>query len=368
MKIVHATETLVGGVLAAVAALANKQSELGHDVVVVYPRKHTVPARAELDSRFAAGVRRVEVPYRGRMATVPDMRRALVGITREGVDVLHLHSTFAGMAGRISPALRRRARTIVYSPHGWAFLRGQSSALSNRVALGVERALKARCDGIVLVSDSEAEVARARLGGERCEVLRNGIPVDHLPAATGGDPERPVVVASGRLMEQKAPDRFADVARALGDRAEFVWIGDGTAEERERWIGDAPVRVTGWLAHPDVIAQLARSDIFLFPTRWEGMPISLMEAQAMGLPTVATDIVGNRDVVLHGQTGVLCDDVPALISAVGALVADVPARERMRAKALEVQRARLSDADLGTASLAVYARLAGADRTALASA
>lgn len=363
MRIVHATETLVGGVLAAVAALANKQAELGHDVAVVYPRKATVPAPEELDTRFSPAVDRAELPYRGRLATIPDLRRALVGLTGDGADVLHLHSTFAGMAGRISPAIRRRSGVIAYSPHGWAFLRGESSALSNRGALWVERLLKTRCDGLVLVSDSEAEVARERLGGDGCVVLSNGIPVEHLPTATGSGAMRPVIISSGRLMEQKAPDRFAAVARALGDRADFVWIGDGTDEERERWIGDAPVRVTGWLAHAEVIEQLRTSDVFLFPTRWEGMPISLMEAQAMGLPSVTTDIVGNRDVVLHGETGMLCDDVPALIEAVATLVDDREERSRMSGNAVRVQRTRLSDATLGEASIAVYAALsAGGSR------
>ena len=167
-----------------------------------------------------------------------------------------------------------------------------------------------------------------------------------------------MVVASGRLGEQKGPDRFAEVARALGARADFVWIGDGPPEGRERWIGDAPVRLTGWLAHEDVIAQLAASDIFLFPTRWEGMPISLMEAQVMGIPAVATDIVGNRDVVLSGETGYLCTDVPSLIAAVSSLVDDPLARSRMSARALEVQRDRLSDVDLGTASIQIYDRMA----------
>ncbi|WP_396643227.1 glycosyltransferase [Microbacterium sp.] len=358
MKIIHATETLVGGVLAAVAALANKQADLGQDVTVVYSRKPTVPNDAELVTRFRPDVRRVEVAYRGRAATIPDLARALQTHTRGGVDVVHLHSTFAGLAGRLSPAVRRRAGVIAYSPHGWAFLRGESSAMSNRAALLMERLLKPRCDGLVLVSDSEAEVARDRLGAEKCAVLRNGIPVDHLPRADGSGTDRPVVVSSGRLMRQKAPDRFAEIARSLGDRAEFVWIGDGSAEEREQWIGDAPVRITGWLAHHDVVAQLRASDVFLFPTRWEGMPISLMEAQAMGLPSVATDIVGNRDVIVDGETGMLCQDIPELVAAVGLLIGDRVAREKMRDRAHEVQRTRLSDADLGVASLELYARLA----------
>ena len=361
MRIVHATETLVGGVLAAVAALANKQSEAGHDVSVVFPRKPAVPSAAELRPRFRSAVSVVELPYRGRLRAVPDLARSIRALAAPQLDVLHLHSTFAGVAGRTSPAIRRRVRVIAYSPHGFAFLRGSASAASNRAAMSMERLLKPRCDGIVLVSDSEAEIAREHLGADDCHVLRNGIPVDDLPIAAGSGRARPVVVASGRLGRQKAPDRFAEVARALEGRADFVWIGDGTPEERARWIGDAPVEVTGWLPHAEVIDRLAASDVFLFPTRWEGMPISLMEAQAMGVPAVATDIVGNRDVVIHGETGLLCADGAQVVEAVSRLVDEPFERQRMRETSIAVQRRRLSDADLGRVSIELYERMTARD-------
>lgn len=357
MKIVHVTETLVAGVLAAVAALAAKQSALGHDVTVVYSRKAQVPPPHELDRRLPPTVRRVEVRYRGRAASVLDLGRAVTQLTDAGIDVLHLHSTFAGIAGRIAPSIRRRVPVIAYSPHGWAFLRGASSALSSRAALALERVLARRCDGLILVSESEAQITRSQVGSGSCHVLTNGIPVDGLPVGAGSGKPRPVIVTTGRIMEQKAPDRFADVARAFTDRADFVWIGDGSQEEREQWLGDAPVQITGWLPHEDVIARLATADVFVFPTRWEGMPIALMEAQAIGLPAVATDIVGNRDVIVDGETGTLCADPAELVAALAELVDDATARRRMRVNALRIQRERLSDTSLGERSLAIYTEL-----------
>ncbi len=359
MRIVHVTETLIAGVLAAIAALAARQAELGHDVTVVYSRKPAVPSPEELDQRFPPQVRRVEVRYRGRAASVLDLGRTVAELSDTDIDVLHLHSTFAGVAGRVIPSVRRRVPVIVYSPHGWAFLRGQSSALSNRVALAMERALLRRCDGLILVSESEAEVTRRRLGVTGCHVLTNGIPIDALPIGEGSEQSRPVVVSTGRVMEQKAPDRFAQVARALSDRADFVWIGDGTPDERERWLGDAPVEVTGWLPHDQVLSRLAGADVFLFPTRWEGMPIALMEAQAIGLPSVATDIVGNRDVILHGETGTLCRESTELVEAVAELVEEPETLRKMRADALRIQRERLSDDSLGQRSLAIYSDIRG---------
>jgi glycosyltransferase involved in cell wall biosynthesis len=365
VKIVHVTETLVAGVLAAVAALAARQSALGHDVTVVYTRKPNVPPPHELDRRLPPAVRRLETRYRGRPASVLDLGRAVNQLTDDGIDVLHLHSTFAGIAGRVAPRLRRRVPVIAYSPHGWAFLRGKSSAFSNRAALALERVLARRCNGLILVSYSEAQISRRRLGSTTSHVLTNGIPVDGLPVGKGSGRTRPVIVTTGRIMEQKGPDRFADVARAFNDRADFVWIGDGTQEERELWLGDAPVQVTGWLPHDEVIARLVAADVFLFPTRWEGMPIALMEAQAIGLPAVATDIVGNRDVIVDGETGTLCDPAE-LIAALSELVDDAEVRRRMRENAVRIQRERLSDTSLGERSLAIYTELGGSRRGASA--
>lgn len=358
MRIIHVTETLVAGVLAAVAALANAQSELGHDVSIVYSAKPLVPSTDELDHRLHPNVRRVEVPFRGRPASIWDLEVAVAAIARTGVDVVHAHSTFAGFACRLRPRIRRRARVLAYSPHGWAFLRGASSALSNRTALTIERRLARRCHGLVLVSESEAEIGRKAIQSSRIHVLQNGIPVDALPISTGSGQARPVVITTGRIMEQKAPDRFAAIASALSDRADFIWIGDGDEDEKHQWIGDAPVQVSGWLPHDEVVRRLAAADIFLFPTRWEGMPIALMEAQAIGLPAVATDIVGNRDVVLDGETGMLRDDTEALIAAVTRLVVEDDLRHSMRATTVAIQRSRLSDEKLGETSVAIYQELA----------
>ncbi|MCR2802134.1 glycosyltransferase [Microbacterium sp. zg-Y818] len=355
MKIVHVTETLVGGVLAALLALSARQAALGHDVSVLYPVKATVPSSDELQARFHPDVHRVELAFRGRVSALQTLRRAIRRLG-DDVDVVHLHSTFAGIAGRLG-RVAPRGSVVAYSPHGFAFLRESSSRLSNVVALTLERVLEPQCEGLVLVSESEDAVARDRLRGSRRHVLRNGIPVDGLPMASGGASGLPLVVASGRLGEQKGPDRFADIARALAGRAEFVWIGDGSAEARERWIGDAPVRVTGWLPHDQVVAQLAASDVFLFPSRWEGMPISLMEAQVMGVPAVATDIVGNRDVIVDGETGYLCNDVDQMAAAVARLIDDPEERRRLARRARGVQPERLSDSALGPASIGIYQRM-----------
>ena len=158
----------------------------------------------------------------------------------------------------------------------------------------------------------------------------------------------------GRVVHQKAPWRFAAAARALGDRADFVWIGGGSAEDEHRWFGDAPVRVTGWVSPSELAALLDSMDVLLFPSLWEGMSLSLIQAQAQGIPAVVSDVVGNRDSVEDGVTGFVCGDDDAIVSATARLLGDPALRERMSAAAREWARRALTDDAIGRDSLALY--------------
>jgi glycosyltransferase involved in cell wall biosynthesis len=101
--------------------------------------------------------------------------------------------------------------------------------------------------------------------------------------------------------------------------------------------------------------ELAKVDIVVFPTLWEGMPLSLMEVQAMGIPAVASAVGGNVDVVVDGHTGFLVSTDEQLISRTAALLDDHMERRRMSTNARNHAKANLSDAHLGTESLAIYA-------------
>jgi glycosyltransferase involved in cell wall biosynthesis len=76
-------------------------------------------------------------------------------------------------------------------------------------------------------------------------------------------------------------------------------------------------------------------DIYLHPSRWEGMPVALIEARVCGLPAVATDVVGNRDVVVHGETGFLCRSTDEMAEALARLVHEPALRRRLGANARE---------------------------------
>jgi glycosyltransferase involved in cell wall biosynthesis len=89
------------------------------------------------------------------------------------------------------------------------------------------------------------------------------------------------------------------------------------------------VELTGWLPQPQALTQLRRLDVFVHFSRWDGLSNAVLEAMAQGLPVVASDIPGNRDAVVHGETGFLAKSEMELLEYCLKLVGDPALRGRM---------------------------------------
>ena len=354
-QILHVTEALAAGVGLSLARLAALQAAAGVRPTVVGLRRYDTPDEAELRRWFGPDVELIVYPdvNAGRAVQLAWLSGRLVRLlASRRFDVLHLHSSFAGAVGRVLAApFAGRVRTF-YSPHGFAFLRSDLRSMQRVCILLAERALAALPSRLVLVSTSELEVARRV--SRRASLLENGVDLSRFePRRDQLDGSRVRVVMIGRVTEQKAPWRFAAAAERFADRAEFVWLGYGPREDVERWLGGAPVDVSGRLDHADLLAELRDADVVYFPTLWEGMPLSLIEAQASGLPVVASDIEGNRDVVIDGVTGYLRGDDEGLLQALADLI-DRPVERGRMAAAASAHSVRFSDARRGDESLRVY--------------
>lgn len=353
-RVLHVTEALAAGVGLSLARLAALQAESGITPTVIGLRRYDTPDHAELRRWFGPDVELIVYPRAeaGRAVQIVWLSRVLLRMLRSGrFEVLHLHSSFAGAVGRVIAApFHARVRTF-YSPHGFAFLRQDVSAARRACILLAERILARLPAKLVLVSGSEFGVARRV--SSKLELLENGVDLGRIGVPGPRSSRRPVVIMIGRITEQKAPWRFAAAATRFAELADFRWLGYGPSEDVERWLGAAPVQVSGRLDHADLIAALRDADIVFFPTLWEGMPLSLIEAQASGLPVVASDIEGNCDVVVDGVTGRLCASDEALQDALRRLIEEPSERSRMSASAIEHAK-RFSDAQRGSRSLAMY--------------
>jgi glycosyltransferase involved in cell wall biosynthesis len=265
-------------------------------------------------------------------------------LDRERYDIVHVHSPYvAGMTRLVIPSMRSRTRPrLVSTEHNvWSSHTRLSRAL-NRATFPVG-------DAWLVVSD-EVRASMPVRARERVEVVVHGIVLDdieHALAQRGavraelGLREDEVAVATvANFRAQKAyPDLFA-AARLLADRnvpAHFVVVGQGPLEEEMRTLHEtlglgSSVDILGY--RPDAIRVLAGSDIFVLASHYEGYPVAVMEALAIGLPIVATSVGGIPEAVREGVEGLLVPprEPELLADAIEALVRD-PSRRLTMAKA-----------------------------------
>jgi glycosyltransferase involved in cell wall biosynthesis len=207
-------------------------------------------------------------------------------------DVIHVHSTIAGILVRIFP---HGTASIAYSPHAFAFIGHKSRVVRFLVRL-VEQALASRTATGGAVSLNEASIF-TELGLPAHKVI---VIPHHLEIALT-KPEWPTdlrIISIGRLSYQKNPEAvkiFKESLEKLGIFASWTWVGAGD-EEYAAMLKEAGVRVTGWIDNDDVRNLLANSTVLFHPARYEGLPMAVLESLAEGIPVIASDIPAHRSV------------------------------------------------------------------------
>lgn len=234
-------------------------------------------------------------------------------------------------------------------------------ALYHRLTTPLIRAIWCRAGAVVANSHGLQALAQRTAPEVPIGMIPNGVDADRYRPheRRSGSPARLVFV--GRLARQKGLDLLLEaVARLPGREAALDIVGDGP--ERERLEGLAasreagcPVRFLGWRSGDDLVACYQSADVFVVPSRDEGMPNTVLEAMACGLPVVGSRISGIEEAVRDGETGLLFPpgDVGALADTIARLMADGGERARMGAAARDRVRGAFTWASAGEA----YARL-----------
>lgn len=179
-------------------------------------------------------------------------------------------------------------------------------------------------------------------------VIPNGVDLGKFQAgARNWEPARLLFV--GRVVYQKGLDLLLN---ALADLGDLNWaldiVGDGPRIERLRRQADqlrigARVNFPGWQSREELPKTYQQANLFVYPSRHEGMPNAVLEAMASGLPVLATRIAGNEELVTT-ETGVLVppEDTRALKASLAKLISDSSARERLGAAARKRVEAQYS--------------------------
>ena len=309
MRILHVSQPTGYGVAMALQTLASSQAAMGHQVTVL---GSSATFNLALDRRTRLVDWTRPKPLDRRLPVdIGVIRRAVRRGAADGepYDIVHLHSSRAGVAGRAVDL----GVPAVFQPHGWSFqpLQGRWRDAAARM----ERRMAARGQGLVYCSSAERRQGLA-LGIEppRHVVAHNAPSVDRLAGDTPLLDRRaarealnlpldvPIFAFVGRLTPQKAPDRLWQAWSAVRRRdawAQLLVLGDGYAPPL------AGVRHMGFVY--DVAAYLDACDAMVLLSRWEGLPIAVLDAMARGVPVVASreaidpDDLGGAGVVVDGD-------------------------------------------------------------------
>ena len=266
--------------------------------------------------------------------------------------VAHLHLTWPlAMKWPLTAALAARVPAVVATVHS------AIPCATDRSVLWQQRQLSSRIDRYIAVSDSVVERCSGWFGWpvERFSVIENGIVASDLDAGdrvrgrdlAGVPADAPMVLTLARLDPVKGLDTLVAAAARVPD-AVFVLAGEG-AERAALCTQIAAASLADRVLLPGHLPAsadlLAAADLLVLPSRSEGLPLTLLEAMAAGVPVIASDIPGIRAVVDDDRTGVLVpvDDADALARAITALLAD-PVRQGRLAAAARAHVAEHHDA------------------------
>jgi glycosyltransferase involved in cell wall biosynthesis len=312
------------------------------------------------DAAAAAGLEVIVEPaLRAPIVPASDLRalRRLEKMFRErDFDVVHTHCAKAGAAGRVA-ARRAGVPRIVHTYHGFPFHEFQSMA-RRRIYVSIERRLGRITDLALCVGAGVAAeaVRRELIAPQRVTTI--GVAVAGPDQMTARDPaarrrarmalglpaDATVVGAVGRLTYQKAPEDFVAAVRGL-DRPDLIgiWVGGGELAERVGRLARAAPGPRVVLAgeRADVLDLLPAFDVFVLPSRYEGLPTVIVEAMVCGVPVVATAVNAVSDLVVPGQTGMLVPPRrPELLAAAIGYLLDSPA---IAGRMAQTARARVGD-------------------------
>lgn len=383
MKIVQIVARLNVGGVAVQVLLADEQFRArGHESIVVCGRV----GPDEADMRYLAD-EKGSVPH-----IIPELGRALSPLRdlitlvklwqllrRERPDVVHTHTAKAGFVGRLA-ARMAGVPVVVHTFHGHVF-RGYFGPTKTRLFIVLERFSARLSDRVItLTAGLKQELVEYGIAPpDRFAVIPLGLELEALAStpgrsgvlrqALGLDDVTLLVGAVGRLVPVKHIDLLLDAAscidmQAMRNPLHIVLVGDGECrpalEAQARALGIAGrVHFVGWRdtrALPDIYSDL---DALVMSSYNEGMPVSIIEAMAAGVPVVATAVGGVPDLITGGETGLLVppDDAPALAAALTHLLTAPALAQRLADNARRDALARFSPARLADDLTGLYTTL-----------
>lgn len=330
----------LGGAQSVVVNLANKLSE-NHEVIVVAGE-----GDGKMWPLLKPAVKQERCPSLKRaLSPVNDLSTLLCFrklYSTYKPDVIHLHSSKAGMLGRLAFPWKK----IIYTVHGFDSIR-----LAYRKYLPLERLMQYACKAIVGVSRYDEKNLKTEGINRHVSFIYNGIcPLEVEEDLSFRLPPRfkKIILCIARLAPPKDSGLFMEIAALLPEYA-FVWIGN------QRLVDEHPENTFFMGTIPDAGRYNAIADVFILPSHYEGLPMVIIEAMSYGKPVIASDVGGISEIVRAGETGyVVKNDARAFADKINYLLKNKAVYKKFADHALRYFAKELTADKMVAAYLEIY--------------
>lgn len=316
---------------------------------------------------------RTKVIYTEKPFDISKRKEVRRFIADEGVQLIHAHGTRAG--SNVLWAAKKLKIPLIYTVHGWSFHQGQNAVVKKLRILG-ERYITQNATVNISVSESNRQTGVECIPSFKSVVINNGIDghkfnpngsFKDVRAELGIAPEKVLILFLARFTFQKQPLALLEAFKTASQHnpnLHLLMVGDGEQKEKaELYIASENLsnKVTLVTFRQDVADILHCADIYVLPSLWEGLPIGLLEAMAMGKAIIASDVDGTREVMQDGVNGWVINTetlVAGVANALEKLGEDEELRQKLGREAQRMIASRFDVKKMTTEIESVYRRLA----------
>ena len=307
--------------------------------------------------------RMVRIPH--RQLSLSSLRSLLQYVSYNSIDFIHSHGKGAGFYAKIIKSFTRKK--WLHTPHGIHV--DQYSLLTKKTYSFYENFFMANPDKVIFVSEEEMKKAKLEKiwVDVPFNVVPNGVSIisieNHNSLRSKGrellglGEKDKVIVTLSRFDYQKNMREALIIAKRLPN-IKFIWIGDGPEKgilnDEIKNINIKNIIIIDFCNNS--LPYLGAGDIYLSTSRWEGLPLSIIEAMSLGIPIVASDVIGHKNLVKKTQSGILytLGNYSEAIKAIQKLLYDKSFYNFTRNSAINNQKLYFSDKLMGEKILNIY--------------
>lgn len=303
MKIFHVAETIKGGVASVMKSLILFQVQK-EDICILIPDSQA----NELSSLKQCRQHYFKRTGRNIRSFLSLFKQFIYLVIKENPDIVHIHSSFAGVIARFALILLYPIRRpiIIYCPHAFSFIM-PISKLKQQCYIWIEQLLQPITDKIICTSNFERQQAIAcGMNKNKLQVIYNGINfVNTVSQSPYINNEKIHLLFVGRFDQQKGYDLLLKLIKKLDkERFDLTIIGEAVHDKVKK-LNQSNVIYKGWLKYEEIIPYFQYATVLIMPSRWESFGLVAVEAQSFGLPVIANNCSSLPEVILHKKTGYL---------------------------------------------------------------